>query len=190
MTIPRLFALMLVAIAMWGAIIFGGCRVREAFAADGAIAHMACSRPVLPMPRTVVIRPGVAPGPWRAAIAEWNTFGASTVGSARLRFIEVGQSYEADVYIVPTSGRTWVQLPCGRIESVINVGPGEDMGYWAAHELGHTLGFPDFVPGGAATMGYLNPGRCPGGYNGILSYCAPRTDWFGPDDATSVGWWF
>ena len=63
------------------------------------------------------------------------------VDPSRVRFVEVGQDYEADVYIVPTDGRTWVELPCGRVESVVHVGRDEDMWYWAAHEL-FSLWFP------------------------------------------------
>lgn len=191
MTIPRLALLVLAGAAIWAALAWGTCTVGRAWAA-GTIDHMACSRPALPMPRTVIIRPGIDPGPWRTAMAEWNAAGAATVGSSRLRFVEVGQSYEADVYILPsTTGRTWVDMPCGRIEAVVHVGSDVDLYAWATHELGHTLGLADYIYDGQSATGYLNPGRCPsGGYEGIMSYCYPYRHAFSPDDYNTLRWWF
>lgn len=191
LTIPRLLGLALMGVAVWIGIILGSCKATEALAA-GTIDHVACSRPVLPMPRTVVIRAGFDPAPWRTAIGEWNAAGDATVGAGRLRFVEMGQAYEADVYIIPsTTGRTWVDMPCGRIESVVHVGSDVDLYAWATHELGHTLGLADYIYDGQSATGYLNPGRCPsGGYEGIMSYCYPYRHTFSADDYNTLRWWF
>lgn len=191
MTIPRLALLVLAGACIWAVLVWGTCTIGRAYAA-GRIDHMACSRPALPMPRTVVIRPGVNAAPWRTAMNEWNAAGAATVGSARLRFVEVGQTYEADVYILPSpTGRTWVDTPCGRIESVVYAGTDVDLYAWATHELGHTLGLADYIHDGQSPAGYISPGYCPSGdYECVMSYCYPYRHTFSADDYNTLRWWF
>ena len=151
--------------------------------------HMACSRPALSWPRTVIIRPD-APNQqaWRNALAEWNAQGS------RVRFVEVAQNSEADVYIVSSyqwsDGRTWVRMPCGRTDSVVYAGTDVDLGYWAAHEMGHTLGLADHITHAQNPAGWINPKYCPAGYDGIMSYCTPRYRWWGANDRTMLWWWF
>ena len=146
--------------------------------------HMACSRPELPMPRTVVIRPGAAnPQAWRVAMIEINI-----QSGGRIQFVEVGQNYEADVYILPSS-TTWVAMPCGRIESEIYAGADVNLNYWASHELMHTLGLADHIAPGMSPSYYINPGYC-GEYVGVMSYCTPKSQWWGVDDDWLFYWWF
>jgi len=148
--------------------------------------HMACSRPVLPMPRTVVIRPGAAnPQAWRNAMAEVNY-----QSNGHVRFVEVGQDYEADVYILP-SATTWVAMPCGRIESEVYAGTDVDLNYWASHELMHTLGLADHITHSQDPSRYINPKFCPDSpYQGVMSYCTPRSQWWGANDDWLFYWWF
>lgn len=181
----------------WAALIFGVCAaVESAPVAD----HKACAHPVLPMPRTVVIRPDIPGGvqPWRNAIAEWNAF-----DPARVRFVEMPQNYEADVYIVgswhaPNPAHrymTRVAMPCNSVESVVYVGTDDiDLDYWATHELGHTLAFADHIRAVNNVPGwFVNPKICDNGtdtYVGIMSYCTPRSQWWGWADRLMLWWWF
>lgn len=57
----------------------------------------------------------------------------------------------------------------------------------ATHELGHTLGFVDFVLKTTNIESYINPARCDISdkpYSGVMSYCDinRREKWFGKDD--------
>lgn len=163
---PRKFLwLMLLGLAMWAGIIYGGCKAKDAFAASP---YQACDYAVS-FPVRIHIGAGVDPAPWRAAIAEWDR--------------HYPGSFEESPEGVPVvlSESTWVEMPCGR-EAVIHSGHDVRLDYWAAHELAHVLGIRDFIQAGVNPAGYINPGTCPGSYSGIASYCTPREAWFGPGD--------
>lgn len=134
--------------------------------------HQACAyAPTLPL--TVRIEPGVDATMVRAAMAEWNRFYGGV-------FVETAGA--ATVTVRP-SVQTWVDMPCDKNTSVVYAGTDVDLSYWMTHELGHTLGFADHIPAEQDPTGYINPGRCPpDGYEGIMSYCIPRSTWFGLDD--------
>ena len=81
-----------------------------------------------------------------------------------------------------TPGRTWVDMPCHGHRATIYVGQDVSIAYWAAHELGHAgFALRDYIPIGYPKDGYINPGRCPGEYDGIMSYCGAHT-FSGADD--------
>jgi len=171
-------------IVFWAVVLFGVLIVSTK--AD----HKACSHPVLSVPRTVTIRSDVPnPQAWRNAIATWNAQGSG------MRFVEVDSAASmADVYIISSArysnGSTWVRMPCGRTDSVVYAGTDVDLDYWAAHELGHTVGLADHITHGTDPSRYINPKYCPEGYSGVMSYCTPRWQWWGPDDRYMLWWWF
>jgi len=169
----------LAGIIFWGVLLFG--IASGAFAATfrlflPAVAHgggaqyQACAyQPHFPV--RLRITPGVDPAAWRAAIAEWNSHAPGA-------FVE---GEPADATIEPTTGRTWVRMGmCLGGDTIVY--SGSDLRDWAAHELGHVLALRDWVPAGYDTTGYINPGRCPGEYAGLMSYCGNH-QWNSDDDA-------
>lgn len=86
---------------------------------------------------------------------------------------------------------TWVATRCtpgfevrGNNESIVFMGTNDAYrnSTWLVHELGHALGFPDFVsPAYLGMPGYIGPRSC-NGYIGIMSYCAPQSTWL-------LDWW-
>ncbi|OAI41142.1 hypothetical protein AYO38_04470 [bacterium SCGC AG-212-C10] len=142
--------------------------------------YMACAVANAHFPVRVAIATTVDPRPWRAAFAEWNSHYPGT-------FLEVSADEPSDATIQP-SARTWVQMPCGSTKPTVYAGTDTNLDYWAAHELGHVLGLRDWIQSSVSTKGYMNPGSCPSSYRGIMSYCSPRTEWWGDgDDAMMRG---
>lgn len=184
LTVPRALVLgCLFGSLIWAALLFG------VLASNARADHMACSRPALSWPRTVAIAPD-APNTnaWRSALAEWNRQGAV------VRFQEVSYGTEADVYVLSSyqwsNGQTWVNMPCGRTDSVVYAGTDVDLNYWATHEVGHTLGLADHITHSDNPSRYINPKYCPEGYSGVMSYCTPRWAWWGTLDRYMLRWWF
>ena len=187
---------LLLGLVFWAALFGAICGGSKIASAD----HKACAHPVLPMPRTYIIRPDVRGGQqlWRAAFNAWNN------RHPGVQFVEVPQNYEADVYVVrsihaPNPAHrylTRVDMPCNRIESVIYVSDTDDvdLAYWAEHEVGHTLALADHIKAVNNVPGwYQNPKICDNGtssYDGIMSYCTPRSRWWGWYDWMMLWWWF
>lgn len=141
--------------------------------------YLACSVNAPSFPVTVAINPSAAnPTAWKKAIAEWNTYFPGT-------FREVAYGQPSVVKVEPST-RTWVSMPCNGKASVVYAAGDVNLDYWAAHELGHALGFRDWITSTTSTTGYINPGRCPGGYDGIMSYCTPRTRWWSVNDTSMM----
>jgi hypothetical protein len=153
--------------------------------------HMACSRPALPMPRTVSIHPDT-PGieSWREGMAT-----IERASDGRVDFLEQPYGSETHVYILPSAtysdGATWVQMPCGRIESEVYAGTEPGVERFATHEMMHTLGFADHVYSWTALTQYVNAVKCAASpYRGVMSYCSMFTDAWGGDDLRLFWWWF
>lgn len=144
--------------------------------ADPAADWFACTGPDLQLPLGVSIGAGVDAAVVRAAMAEWNAVRPGT-------FVEA--SSNADVEVV-ASARTWVKMPCGTTKSTVYVGNDVNLSYWMAHELGHTLRLADHIPATQNTSGYINPKICPAGYVGVMSYCTPRSGWWGAGDVAML----
>ena len=143
---------------------------------DARADHQACRyKPQLPLSIRNEV-PGAAGAAVWSAIEEWNSFRPGTFAPT---------SGPATV-VVKTGARTWVDMPCGKTTSTFYVAGDVNTAYWAAHELGHTLGFADHIPMTSSAAGYINPGRCgPGSgssYAGIMSYCTPRSGWWSAMD--------
>lgn len=85
----------------------------------------------------------------------------------------------AQVMVVDSSGRTWVDVGCGNRISTIYVGQQDAYRnqQWLSHELGHTLGLPDYCDGCNEAQGYRDPQPC-GKYIGVMSYCTSPQSWF------------
>lgn len=142
-----------------------------------------CPGRVVILPRYVYLHPEANPDAWRAAMVEWN---------ARLpgTFIEVRDSAAANAVTTPMYGvGTWVEWPCEASVATIYSDAGSDLPRWAAHELAHAgLGWADHLGDDlwAQRERWGNPGRCPEGYSGIVSYCTPRDAWWSADDRAAV----
>lgn len=156
--------------------------------------HKACSHPVLPMPRSYQIDPMLSPAHQAAYRAGFAEVAANSGG--RVQFVEKPfyGLFDADVFVLDSyywsTGETWVANPCGRIRSEIFVGNDVNQDYWAAHEIMHTLGMADHISSRVDPSRYHNPGTCPSDYEGVMSYCTPRSLWWGPDDDYMFWWWF
>jgi len=139
-------------------------------AADGH--YVACGSGIT-LPRSVKIADGVDPALVRAAMAEWNAFWGVV-------FAETTGPADVDVMASPA---TFVEMPCTSSHAVVHVGQDVDLSYWLTHEFGHTLGLADHIRAGDPPARYINPGHCPeDAYDGIMSYCTPRSRWFGAGD--------
>lgn len=170
---PRMLTFtMLWSLAVAVALFLGFCGPK-AFAASP---YQACEQtPSTTGLHIVYIYPSTDAAPWKAAIAEWDAHYPGT-------FAE-GSFDDATVLIAWTPGRTWVDMPCHGHRGIVYVGRDADLSYWAAHELGHAgFALRDWIRVGQPKDGYINPGTCPAGYDGIMSYCTPRERWWGADD--------
>jgi hypothetical protein len=154
--------------------VLAGCQIAARAAGNG----LACDGPVS-LPRTVSVASDVDRRIVLDAMAQWNDFYGNV-------FIEVASSSFADVKIV-SDRSTWVEMPCGRKETIVHAGRDVDLSYWLTHELGHALGLADHIRSSDDASRYINPGFCPGdGYEGVMSYCTSSDRWFGPDDLAMV----
>lgn len=121
------------------------------------------------------------------SIYPWNKM-AAILGRNNL-FYPATDISEADIKFVPGSKTFTKPEPdyTGPFQScLIFCVPHLSTGM-ATHELGHTLGFVDFVLKTTNIAGHINPARCDKSdkpYSGVMSYCDinRRERWFGKDD--------
>ena len=125
------------------------------------------------LPRHVYADPSLRDATAKA-IAEWD--------ACRSGLFVLTDDPNAEVRVVPTDGRTWVQRPLTGPQSTVYVGSDVDPAYWLAHELGHTLNLADHVWPDTDPTGYVNPQSTEDGYRGIMSYAAERGQWLGAED--------
>ncbi len=129
-----------------------------------------------------IIEPGMTP---------WNNL-ARECGRNDLFYIENNPS-DASIEVTPGI-RFWVRAypdyvrPFERCVVELNVEilraftPPSYGHRYVAHELGHTLGFVDFVFARTSTQGLVNPQRCDLSDKPIRSIMAENSRWFGEDD--------
>lgn len=121
------------------------------------------------------------------SIYPWNKVAAS-LGRDKL-FRATTDLSEADIKFVP-SNRTMVVPYPDYIHPYSNCSIFSNPNIYTAmavHELGHTLGFVDFVRATTNIASYVNPARCDIAgkpYSGVMAYCDTyRNDrWFQNDD--------
>lgn len=97
--------------------------------------------------------------------------------------VHYGNWQEADLLITAHGDqtRTWVETRCnggfvqrGNNLAIMHLASNFQGGNlaWMRHELGHFLGFSDYVPDGQDVRGYLSPGYCSQQTQpSIMSYC-------------------
>lgn len=97
--------------------------------------------------------------------------------------VHYGEWQDADLLITAHGDqtRTWVQTRCnqgyvqrGNNLAIMHLASNFKGGNlaWMRHELGHFLGFSDYVPDGHDVRGYLSPGFCSQqALLSIMSYC-------------------
>lgn len=121
------------------------------------------------------------------AISPWNTM---ALGMGRNSLFQTTQDTdEADVLFIPDSKTKVVPYPnyTHPFSSCIIYSSPYIYTTMAMHELGHALGFVDFVRATTNIAGYVNPARCDmpnKPYSGVMAYCDTyrRNRWFGDDD--------
>lgn len=179
-------------IIFWASVLFG------AFLYSAKADHMACSRPVLTMPRTYQIDPWLNSTDaqiYRDAFAEVQSHSGGYISFVEVPFYG---SYNADIEVLSSwywsTGYTWVQMPCGATtHSNIFVADDVSQPYWAAHEIMHTLSLADHITHSVNPANYINPAYCDDDSNpyvGVMSYCSSRYQWWGAGDQYLFWRWF
>lgn len=162
---------------LWAAII-GTCRVAT------AAPYMGDCKLTEPRTYTVSIDPDLSPSNFThadvdAAMARWNGAFVAEYGFPIFE-PHFGDWQDADVLLTAHgSATTWVKTRChpGYVQRGNNLAIvflGNDVqARWLTHELGHVLGFSDYIFPQVDPRGFLKPGVCFGGDApiSIMSYC-------------------
>ena len=140
-------------------------------------------------PLAVFVQPGIPPEIIENGINAWNGL-AHELRRGNL-FRIGGDSSKAEIVVIPSrknrvtaypdyqSSFEWCHIEL-HIE-LLNIVTAE-IPRVVAHELGHTLGFVDFVFGTSSLEGLVNPQRCDLPDKPIRSIMAANSRWFGEDD--------
>lgn len=115
------------------------------------------------------------------AFADWNNLWIKYHGFPLFQPTPWGAA--PDVVVTPDTQYTWTQTPC--ISPSLGLMGKVHLGWadswrnaqWLPHELGHTLGLPDFLQPGTDTNKYIGPQPC-GNYIGVMSACTSPQAWF------------
>lgn len=157
------------------AMIFGGCKAAKAVAAP----YMGDCKLAVPRTYTVSIDPALDYGLVSGAMNTWNAAFVAEYGFPVFA-THYGDWWDADVLITAHGDPiSWVNTRCkgnyvqrGNNLAVMNVGP-DFNSHWFTHELGHVLGFADYIfpttdPRGFDGYGICQPASAP---ISIMSYC-------------------